>query len=257
MANAITGTVKIEYRDQVTKEMITKQISTNDIFGKEDIRLFSKYAIIAAIIKVRKDGYEYYRRAAFRRGISEKLMYYILIAEYNKVILTINDVEITLIKESDVSETCIYGWNVDNEDELINYHKVMLNIFEYREKFIDILSILMSYSDFWDKTKIYTRGSEDEKSYIFEGTTPYIKRSNKFYNIELFNISQKEDDIVLAKISDCVFIDVLKSYGGKMILNFNGYNIVVKLTDEVIDQDQCNFTVALAAAMFTDMIWKK
>ena len=197
----MNNNITVKYVDCGTKDTVKKEIRFEDIFGTEDISKISKYGIILATSYFEKNGKTIRRKAFFRGGLSSNLMYYILIASENSLYLEFNEkFKIHLMKYSNIyfGDELSY-WNVNNEEELVNYYREVLPVFTYQRNFAEVLATLVSYSDYWDKIKYYIEYNDTSKIEIDKSY--FKKQSNAFYTIST--------GYTAATVQDCKAIKML------------------------------------------------
>ena len=215
----------VKYVDNATKANVKKEFCFEDIFGTENISKISKYGIILATANFEKNGKTIRRRAFFRGGLSNDLMYCIMIASENSIWIEFGEkFEINLMKYSNIifRDEMTSDWNIDNENELVNYYRETLPVFEYQRNFADVLAILVSYSDYWDKIQYCIKYNDTSKIEIDKSY--FKKQSNALYTISTGYIA--------ATVQDCKAIRMLfKNYSGRYNIIIGNDKLTVSLKD--------------------------
>lgn len=255
----------VKYVDNATKATVKKEIYFRDIFGKEDIAKISKYGIIFATVNFERNGKVIRRRAFFRSGLSSALMYYIMIASNNSLLIEFGEkFEIHLMKYSNIDFDFNDGmWNVNDEEELINYYRETLPVFEYKRNFADVLAILVSYSDYWDKIQYCLKYNDTEDTKVKIDKSYFKKKSDDLYTITTFYTNEDYEGSVTANVQDCKAIEMLfKNYAtGSGDIIIDNHEIGIGKEDvlpDTISQGQ-NLLTVLILTMFlaNGAIWWK
>lgn len=258
--------ITVKYVDFGTKATVEKEIYFRDIFGKEDISKISKYGIILATANFEKNGKIIRRRSFFRSGLSSDLMYYILIASNNSIWIKFGEkFEIHLMKYSNIyfKDEMSSGWNIDEEEELVNYYREALPVFEYKRNFADALAILVSYSDYWDKIQYYLNYNDTEDTKVKIDKSYFKKKSDDLYTITTFYTNEDYEGNVTATVQDCKAIEMLfKDYAigsGDIIIDNHEFGINKEdVLPDTISQGQ-NLLTVLILTMFlaNGAVWWK
>lgn len=256
----------VKYVDFATKATIKKEIYFRDIFGKEDISKISKYGIILATSDFEKNGKTIRRRAFFRGGLNRALMYYILTAYNNSIWIEFSEkFKIHLMKYSniDFKDEMPSDWNIDEEEELVNYYREALPVFEYKRNFADALAILVSYSDYWDKIQYYLNYNDTEDTKVKIDKSYFKKKSDDLYTITTFYTNEDYEGNVTATVQDCKAIEMLfKDYAigsGDIIIDNHEFGINKEdVLPDTISQGQ-NLLTVLILTMFlaNGAVWWK
>lgn len=257
--------ITVKYVDFGTKATVEKEIYFRDIFGKEDISKISKYGIILATANFEKNGKTIRRRSFFRSGLSSDLMYYILIASNNSIWIKFGEkFEIHLMKFSNIyfKDEMSSGWDVDDENELVNYYLETLPVFEYKRNFADALAILVSYSDHWDNLQYCLKYNDIEDTEIKISKSYFKKRSDNLYTITTCYTNENYEGNVTAVVQDCMAIKILfENCGssGDIIIDNHEIGIVNEQAwPDTISQGQ-NLLTVLILTMFlaNGAVWWK
>lgn len=259
----------VKYVDNATKTTVKKEIYFRDIFGTEDIAKISKYGIIFATASFEKNGKTIRRRAFFRSGLSSNMMYYILTASENSLWIQMGEkFEIHLMKYSNINfrDEMLSYWDVDDEEELINYYRETLPVFEYKRNFADALAILVSYSDYWDKIQYCLDYNDTEGTKTKIDKSYFKKKSDNLYTITIYYTNENYEGNVTATVQDCKAIEMLFKYGA--FNNYNGGDIIIDnyeigIVNRVVSQDAIsqgqNLLTVLILTMFlaNGAVWWK
>ena len=251
MKNNIT----VKYMDNTTKAnkaKVKKEICFKDIFGTEDIAKISKYGIILATASFERNGKVIRRRAFFRSGLSSKLMHYIMIAYAGSLWIEFGEkFEIRFTRYCMPDFENASDWNIDDEEELVNYYRENLHIFEYQRNFADVFASIVSYSDYWDKIQ-YCISKNDTKIKIDKS---YFKRqSNELYTITAYYYFENHGCNITTTVQDCKAIEMLRKYSANYGCNIiiDNYKFEINLEDiypTAIGQGQ-NLLTVLILIMF-------
>lgn len=255
MKNNIT----VNYLDNATKAKVKKEICFKDIFGTEDISKGSgKHRVILATAIFEKNGKPIERKAIFRAGLSSYLMHYFMIAYAGVLWIKFGEkfeIRFVIYCMPDLDNTS--NWNIDDEEELVNYYRENLNIFEYQRNFADVFASIVSYSDYWDKIQYYW----DKVQYCSKNDIKikidksYFKRqSNELHTITVYYYSGNYGCSITTTVQDCRAIEMLIKYSGNYGCNIiiDNYKFEINLEDvgsTAIGQGQ-NLLTVLILIMF-------
>lgn len=254
----------VKYVDSVTKVTVKKEINFRDLFGKEDIAKISKYGIILATSDFEKNGKTIRRRAFFRGGLDRALMYYILTAYNNSIWIEFSEkFKIHLMKYSniDFKDEMPSDWNIDEEEELVNYYREALPVFEYKRNFAEVLATLVSYSDYWDNLQYCLKYNDIEDTEIKISKSYFKKQGDNLYTITCCYKNENYEGYMTVVVQDCKAIEML----------FNNYNSGAIIIDNheigIVNENPCpdpigqgqNLLTVLILAMFlsNDGVWWK
>lgn len=254
----------VKYVDFATKATIKKEIYFRDIFGKEDISKISKYGIILATSDFEKNGKTIRRRAFFRGGLDRALMYYILTAYNNSIWIEFSEkFKIHLMKYSniDFKDEMPSDWNIDEEEELVNYYREALPVFEYKRNFAEVLATLVSYSDYWDNLQYCLKYNDIEDTEIKISKSYFKKQGDNLYTITCCYKNENYEGYMTVVVQECKAIKML----------FNNYNSGAIIIDNheigIVNENPCpdpigqgqNLLTVLILAMFlsNDGVWWK
>lgn len=260
MINNIT----VKYVDSVTKVTIKKEINFRDLFGKEDISKISKYGIILATVNFEKNCKTIRRRAFFRGGLNKDLMYYILTASENSILIKFSEkFEINLMKYSNIDfmDEMLSYWDVNDEQELVNYYRETLPVFEYKRTFAEVLATLVSYSDYWDNLQYCLKYNDIEDTEIKISKSYFKKQGDNLYTITCCYKNENYEGYMTVVVQECKAIKML----------FNNYNSGAIIIDNheigIVNENPCpdpigqgqNLLTVLILAMFlsNDGVWWK
>lgn len=261
MINNIT----VKYVDSVTKVTIKKEINFRDLFGKEDISKISKYGIILATVNFEKNGKTIRRRAFFRGGLNKDLMYYILTASENSILIKFSEkFEINLMKYSNIDfmdEMLGCYWDINEEQELVNYYLETLPVFEYKRTFAEVLATFVSYSDYWDNLQYCLKYNDIEDTEIKISKSYFKKQGDNLYTITCCYKNENYEGYMTVVVQECKAIKML----------FNNYNSGAIIIDNheigIVNENPCpdpigqgqNLLTVLILAMFlsNDGVWWK
>ena len=260
----MTNNITVKYVDFGTKATVKKEIPFRGIFGTEDISKISKYGIILATANFEKNGKTIRRRAFFRSGLSSDLMYCILTASNNSIWIKFGEkFEIHLMKYSNIyfRDEMLSYWDVDDEQELVNYYREALPVFEYKRNFADVLATLVSYSDYWDNLRYCLKYNDIKDTKIKVSKSYFKKCSNNLYKITLSYINENYERNVTAVVQDCIAIKMLfENYNsGDIIIDNHEIGIVNEQAwPDTISQGQ-NLLTVLILTMFlaNGAVWWK
>ena len=254
----------VSYVDSVTKDIVKRDIYFRDIFGADDISKISKYGIILVTAIFEKNGQEIERKAFFRSGLSSTLMYYIMISSENNLWIEFNEkFKINLRKYSNLifMDEMSSGWDVDDENELVNYYRETLPVFEYKRNFADVLAILVSYSDHWDNLQYCLKCDDIEDTEIKISKSYFKKQSDNLYTITTCYTNENYEGNVTAVVQDCMAIKMLfeNCGSGDIIIDNHEIGIVNEQAwPDTISQGQ-NLLTVLILTMFlaNGAVWWK
>lgn len=257
-------TINVKYVDNATKTTVKKEIYFRDIFGTEDIAKISKYGIIFATASFEKNGKKIRRRAFFRSGLSSALMYYIMIASENSLWIEFGEkFEVYLMKYSNIDfrDEMLSHWDVDDEEELVNYYLETLPVFEYKRNFADVLATLVSYSDYWDKIKYCINYNDTEDTKIIDKSY-FKKQSDELCTITVHYTNENYEGNVTATVQDCRAIGTLFKDSGECNIIIDNHKFEVfdeEVWPDTIIQGQNLLTVLILTMFLANgaVWWKK
>lgn len=258
-------TINVKYVDNASKATVKKEIYFRDIFGTEDIAKISKYGIIFATASFEKNGKKIRRRAFFRSGLSSALMYYIMIASENSLWIEFGEkFEVHLMKYSNIDfrDEMLSYWDVDDEEELVNYYRETLPVFEYKRNFADILATLVSYSDYWDKIQYYLNYNNTEDTKIKIDKSYFKKQSNELCTITAHYSNENYEGNMTVTVQDCRAIGMLfkDSDNCNIIIDNHKFEIIdEEVWPDTIIQGQNLLTVLILTMFLANgaVWWKK
>lgn len=256
--------ITVKYVDFGTKATVEKEIYFRDIFGTEDISKISKYGIILATVNFEKNGKTMRRRAFFRSGLNKDLMYYILTASNNSIWIKFGEkFEIHLMKYSNIyfKDEMLSYWDVDDEQELVNYYRENLPVFEYKRNFADVLATLVSYSDYWDKIQYCLNYNDTENTKIKIDKSYFKKQSNELCTITAHYSNENYEGNMTATVQDCRAIEMLFKDSGNCNIIIDNYKFEIfdeEVWPDTISQGQ-NLLTVLILTMFlaNGAVWWK